>query len=90
MKDIFSAIPSGNASRIVFGKDGMLYMTVGVGDPQPPYLNLPSQPAQDPNSLAGKVLRLKDDGTVPGDNPFVGRAGYRPKSSRWATATRSV
>ena len=65
VKDIFSAIPSGNASRIVFGKDGMVYMTVGFGDPQPPYLNLPSQPAQDPNSLAGKVLRLKDDGTVP-------------------------
>src|SRR6185436_14963628 len=38
VKDIFSAVPSGNASRIVFGKDGMLYMTVGVGDPQPPYL----------------------------------------------------
>jgi glucose/arabinose dehydrogenase len=79
VKDIFSAVPSGNASRIVFGKDGTLYMTVGVGDPQPPYLNLASQPAQDPNSLAGKVLRLKDDGTVPGDNPFVSRAGYRPE-----------
>jgi aldose sugar dehydrogenase len=79
VKDIFSAVPSGNASRIVFGRDGMLYMTVGIGDPQPPYLNLASQPAQDPNSLSGKVLRLKDDGTVPGDNPFVSRAGYRPE-----------
>ena len=36
VKDIFSAIPSGNASRIVFGKDGMLYMTVGVGDTRRP------------------------------------------------------
>lgn len=79
VKDIFSAIPSGNASRIVFGRDGMLYMTVGVGDPPPPYENLGSTPAQNPNSLAGKVLRLKDDGTVPPDNPFVGRAGYRPE-----------
>jgi glucose/arabinose dehydrogenase len=35
--------------------------------------------AQDPNSQAGKVLRLKDDGGVPGDNPFVGKAGYRPE-----------
>ena len=78
VKDIFSAIPSGNASRIVFGKDGMIYMTVGIGDPPPPY-RICLAPPQDPNSLAGKVLRLKDDGTVPPDNPFVGRAGYRPE-----------
>jgi len=52
VKDIFSAIPSGNASRIVFGKDGMLYMTVGVGDPQPPYLNLASQPEPFAQALA--------------------------------------
>jgi len=73
VQDIFSAIPSGNASRIVFGKDGMVYMTVGVGDPPG------AVRAQDPNDLAGKVLRLRDDGTVPPDNPFVGRAGYRPE-----------
>ena len=79
VKDIFSAIPSGNASRIVFGKDGMVYMTVGFGDIPPPYVNAAAAPPQDPNSLAGKVLRLKDDGTVPPDNPFVGRAGYRPE-----------
>jgi glucose/arabinose dehydrogenase len=71
--DLFSAIPSGNASRIVFGKDGMVYMTVGVGDPPD------AARAQDPNDLAGKVLRLRDDGTVPPDNPFVGRAGTRPE-----------
>ena len=71
VRDIFSAIPSGNASRIVFGKDGMIYMSVGVGDP-PAALQ-----AQDPNNLAGKVLRLRDDGSIPMDNPFVGRAGYR-------------
>ncbi len=73
VRDIFSAIPSGNASRIVFGKDGMAYMSVGVGDPPA------AASAQDPNSLAGKVLRLRDDGSVPPDNPFVGRAGYRPE-----------
>jgi glucose/arabinose dehydrogenase len=73
VRDLFSALPSGNASRIVFGRDGNLYMSVGVGDP-------PGAPqAQDPNSLAGKVLRLRDDGSVPSDNPFVGRAGYRPE-----------
>jgi glucose/arabinose dehydrogenase len=73
VRDIFSAIPGGNASRIVFGKDGMVYMTVGVGDPPE------ARRAQDPNDLAGKVLRLRDDGTVPADNPFVNRAGYRPE-----------
>ncbi len=36
-------------------------------------------PPQDPNDLRGKVLRLRDDGTVPPDNPFVNRAGYRPE-----------
>jgi glucose/arabinose dehydrogenase len=71
--DLFSAIQGGNASRIVFGKDGMVYMTVGIGDPPG------AARAQDPNDLAGKVLRLRDDGTVPPDNPFVGRAGYRPE-----------
>jgi glucose/arabinose dehydrogenase len=35
--------------------------------------------AQDPASLIGKVLRLNDDGSVPKDNPFVGKAGYRPE-----------
>lgn len=57
-------------SRIAFGRDGMLYMSAGgnIG-------NL----AQDPASLRGKMLRLRDDGSVPADNPFVGRAGYRPE-----------
>jgi len=73
VKDIFSAIPDANASRIAFGKDGMIYMSVGIADPPN------AARAQDPNDLAGKVLRLKDDGTVPQDNPFAGRSGYRPE-----------
>jgi glucose/arabinose dehydrogenase len=32
---------------------------------------------QDPNTLGGKVLRFKDDGSIPADNPFVGQAGHR-------------
>jgi glucose/arabinose dehydrogenase len=35
--------------------------------------------AQDPADPAGKILRLRDDGTAPADNPFVGRAGYLPE-----------
>jgi aldose sugar dehydrogenase len=72
VRDLFSAIPSGNASRIIFGRDGMIYMTIGIGDNE-------AMKAQDLNELAGKILRLKDDGTVPPDNPFVGKAGARPE-----------
>src|SRR4051812_13163644 len=79
VRDLFSALQSGNASRIVFGRDGMIYMSVGYGDPAVGNANPETAPAQDPKSLAGKVLRLKDDGTVPADNPFVGRSGYRPE-----------
>ncbi len=66
MKDIFVS-DVGAASRIAFGRDGSLYMSLTGNDPQ------------DPNTLGGKVLRLKDDGTVPPDNPFVGQAGKRPE-----------
>jgi len=71
--DVFSAIPDTNASRMAFGKDGMIYMGVGIADPPN------AARAQDKNDLAGKVLRLKDDGTIPPDNPFVGKTGYRPE-----------
>lgn len=56
--------------RVVFGRDGMVYFSTGgnIG-----------KVAQDPMSLRGKILRLRDDGTVPPDNPFVNRAGYRPE-----------
>jgi glucose/arabinose dehydrogenase len=78
-KDLFSAIASGNAARIVFGKDGMIYMTVGYGDTPVGNPDPAGAPPQDRMSLAGKVLRLKDDGTVPPDNPFVGRNNSRPE-----------
>ena len=60
------------ASRIVFGRDGLLYMSSGGA------INATStgQYAQDPGSHYGKVLRIRDDGTVPDDNPFVGEPGY--------------
>ena len=78
-KDLFSAIPSGNASRIAFGKDGNIYMTVGYGDTPVGNPDPAGAPPQDRMSLAGKVLRLNDDGTVPPDNPFVGRSNSRPE-----------
>ena len=51
-----------NGGAMHFGKDGKLY--VGVGD------NARGAPAQDKASLFGKMLRLNDDGSIPGDNPF--------------------
>ncbi len=61
---------SGLNGRVAFGRDGMVYMSTGgnVG-----------KISQDPNSLRGKILRLRDDGAVPPDNPFAGRPGYRPE-----------
>jgi len=66
-KDVFVMSGDTGVARIAFGRDGMLYVTTAGNG------------AQDPNSQGGKVLRLKDDGTIPSDNPFVGKAGYRPE-----------
>lgn len=63
---------SGLNGRVVFGPDGMVYMSTGGGQ------NI-GKIAQDPASLRGKILRVRDDGSVPPDNPFAGRAGYRPE-----------
>jgi aldose sugar dehydrogenase len=65
------AAPNHAGTRARFGPDGKLYVTTGDATDW----NL----AQNNNSLSGKTLRLNDDGTVPTDNPFVGRAGYRPE-----------
>jgi glucose/arabinose dehydrogenase len=73
VKDIYTAMPDANASRITFGMDGLLYMSVGIADPPN------AARSQDPNDLAGKVVRLKDDGTIPQDNPYAGRDGYKPE-----------
>jgi len=51
-----------NGGRLAFGPDGMLY--IATGDAAEPEL------AQDPDSLAGKVLRITSDGEIPADNPF--------------------
>jgi len=57
--------------RLRFGPDGKLYVTTGDGTNR--------ELAQKLDSMAGKTLRLNDDGTVPADNPFVGQANARPE-----------
>lgn len=58
-------------SRLAFDRSGLLYVTLGDRNYGPK--------AQDPASHIGKILRIRDDGSVPPDNPFVGKAGYKPE-----------
>ncbi|NCJ07023.1 PQQ-dependent sugar dehydrogenase [Synechococcales cyanobacterium C] len=57
-----------NGGRLRFGPDGMLY--IGTGDARDPDLS------QDPESLAGKILRVTPEGDVPTDNPIAGNPTY--------------
>jgi glucose/arabinose dehydrogenase len=76
VKEIFVAEPfvplsGGDASRIVFAPDGTLFMSSSH--------HRDEKGPQDPMNDVGKILRLNDDGTIPKDNPFVGKEGYRPE-----------
>ena len=73
-KTIIEQIPAAryhSGTRLKFGADGKLYITTGDATNQ-------SQ-AQRLDTLAGKTLRLNDDGTIPGDNPFVNDKAARPE-----------
>lgn len=90
-KDIINEIPGSNfhnGGRIKFGTDRLLYIT--TGDAQNPSL------AQDTSSLAGKILRITDEGNIPDNNPFSNEVfsyGHRnpqgidfdEKGNLWAT-----
>jgi aldose sugar dehydrogenase len=76
VKEIFVANTWSKSStnyggRIAFDRAGLLYLTVGERQEQ--------DRAQNGNDHGGKVLRLRDDGSVPADNPFVGKAGFLPE-----------
>jgi glucose/arabinose dehydrogenase len=66
--------------RIRFGPDGKLYVTTGDATQR--------ALAQKLDSLAGKTLRLNDDGTVPQDNPFVSQQNARPEI--WSLGHRNA
>jgi len=75
-----TAVNGPSAARFVFGRDGKIYLAIGIPIPARPGTNVATTTdAQDPNSYYGKILRLNDDGTAPVDNPFAGRPGYKPE-----------
>jgi glucose/arabinose dehydrogenase len=76
LHDIFvanswSASPTNFGGRMAFGPDGKLYMTIGERQEE--------LRAQDLMDHGGKVIRINDDGSVPGDNPFAGRDDALPE-----------
>jgi glucose/arabinose dehydrogenase len=67
-------------SRLVFARDGNLFITLGDRGQR--------DKAQDLGTHYGKVVRIKPDGSVPQDNPFVGKGGARPEV--WSYGHRNV
>ncbi len=76
LKVLFQQLPKTHSSRhfgsrLVFSPDGKLYITIGERGER--------DRAQDFSINRGQVIRINADGSIPADNPFVGRAGYRPE-----------
>ena len=73
---LFRQSPKGSSGnhfggRIVFDRQGFVYLTLGDRGDMPR--------AQKRDDHAGSVIRLHDDGRVPADNPFAGKAGWKPE-----------
>lgn len=84
VKVLFRQQPKSNGgrhfgSRLVFGLDGTLFITTGDRGE--------SQRNQDFTINRGQVIRVNRDGSIPKDNPFVGRVGYRPEA--WSLGHRN-
>jgi aldose sugar dehydrogenase len=88
VKVIFRALPTYDGtkhfgSRLAFGPNGMLYITLGERS------DAPMRPqAQQLGSHMGKIIRINPDGSVPKDNPFVGQSGALPEI--WSLGHRNV
>ena len=70
-------------SRLVFGRDGTLFITQGERS-----ITEGRMQAQRMDGLLGKIVRINADGSIPTDNPFVGRDGVRPEI--WSLGHRNV
>ncbi|TDL87958.1 PQQ-dependent sugar dehydrogenase [Meridianimarinicoccus aquatilis] len=76
VRTIFEMTPGASGgrhfgSRLVEGRDGMIYVTIGERGDRPA--------AQDLSRHEGSVVRIARDGSVPADNPFVGHSGAQPE-----------
>jgi glucose/arabinose dehydrogenase len=85
---IFHQAPSLNSqqhfgSRLVFGRDGALFITLGERS-----ITEGRMQAQRMDGLLGKIVRINTDGSIPGDNPFVGKEGVRPEI--WSFGHRNI
>ena len=77
-----------NAGQLQFGSDGMLYIGLGDGG----FADDPGENGQNPQTLLGSMLRIRIENgaktySIPEDNPFVGRRGFRPEI--WAYGLRN-
>ena len=76
VKTVFEAAPGTSGgrhfgSRVVEARDGTLFVTIGDRGDRPS--------AQDRQNHNGAIVRVNRDGSIPGDNPFLGQAGIRPE-----------
>jgi len=70
VQEIFLGKSGGTSgSRLSFGADGLLYIVIGAAF---------GNDAQQMDNTIGKVLRLREDGSIPADNPFAGKEGVSP------------
>lgn len=72
-----------NGGSLAFGPDGMLYLALGDGGSG----GDPDNNAQNLGNVLGKIIRIRPDGSIPSDNPFVGTSGARGEI--WAYGLRN-
>ena len=77
------ASPLHFGGRLVFNRDGTLFITLGERS-----ITEGRMQAQRMDGLLGKIVRLNPDGSIPKDNPFVGKEGVRPEI--WSYGHRNV
>ena len=85
---IYHQTPSMNSplhfgSRLVFGRDGTLFITQGDRS-----ITEGRMQSQRMDGLLGKIARINPDGSIPKDNPFVGKEGVRPEI--WSIGHRNI
>jgi glucose/arabinose dehydrogenase len=81
VQDLYVSDPTTQGgSRLAFAPDGTVYMTIsGAGGRIAAGAGGPEADPRKLDTAYGKVIRVRDDGTVPPDNPFVGKQGARPE-----------